>query len=88
MDRSHWFIPLTDRRYVLRWGNSVLYEDDRYSRQFAWIPELFRDPLDWQDTRITLGGLFADQCVQDVQQLLEWMGIEHRIDLRLVGCAR
>ncbi len=90
MKQSYWNIPLSDRRRILSIhpnASAGILEDDRFPRQFAWIPEIFRNPTEWQDTRITLGGLFGEQCVEDVRQILAWMGIDYEVDYQFVGFA-
>lgn len=81
MDRSHWNIPLAHRRFVIsHYPSSVFWKEDRYSRQFAWIPDEFRNPDEWIDCQVVVGGLFRTKCVQDFAQILGWMGIEHYLD--------
>lgn len=79
MEEARWNIPLAAHRDIR------LKCAKPFPREFAWVPETFRDPDKWRDAEITLGGLFEHQCVQDVNEILDWMEIRHCIDPELVS---
>ena len=70
------------------WGyeENVFHEDEEknwvipaYGHEYTWVPLELRDANAWKNCEISVGGGCIDECLRDFIDVLEYVGIDHRV---------